>query len=233
MPHKILKLTRNKRGVTLVELLIAAVISTIIISAMIGAFVTTASKTVKEQRLGEIQEENHLALDLISAEIQEATWISKDSGKLLELPEGQVVVSLLVPSAQGYALVVYALSKPTNELSPILRDYLTKIQSPIALYRWQSVPQDVDPKDPQFSQTVAPVSKQPQLVTAFLRPASETENEPAVSFIEEQKEGRIFGGELILKGDNPSQSCSDIGSASSCPNFEIATRAYSRNIQTK
>ena len=86
MPHRLLKLTRNKRGATLVELLIAAVISGIIISAMIGAFVTTASKSVKEKRLGEIQEENHLALDLISAEIQEAAWISKDSGKLLELP---------------------------------------------------------------------------------------------------------------------------------------------------
>jgi prepilin-type N-terminal cleavage/methylation domain-containing protein len=233
MPHRVLKLTRNKRGVTLVELLIAAVISTIIISAMIGAFVTTASKTVKEQRLGQIQEENHLALDLISTEIQEATWISKVSGKLLELPEGQVVVSLLIPSAQGHALVVYALSKPTDELSPILRDYLTKTQSPIALYRWQSVPLDVDPKDPQFPQKVAPVSKQPQLVTAFLRPSSETENEPSVSFIEEQKEGRVSGGELILKGDNPSQPCAEIGSATSCPNFEIATRAYSRNIRTK
>ncbi len=233
MLPRVLKRTRNKRGVTLIELLIAAVISSIIISAMIGAFVTTASKTVKEQRLGEIQEENHLALDLISSEIQEAAWISKDSGKLLELPNAQVVVSLLLPSEQGYALVVYALSKPTNELSPILREYLTKTQSPIALYRWQSVPLDIDPKDPQFPQTVAPVPKQPQLVTAFLRASSEAENEPAVRFIEAQKEGNISGGELILRGDNPNQPCADIGSATSCPNFEIATRTYSRNIQTK
>jgi prepilin-type N-terminal cleavage/methylation domain-containing protein len=233
MPHRVLKLTRNKRGVTLVELLIAAVISSVIISAMIGAFVTTASKSVKEKRLGEIQEENHLALDLISSEIQEAAWISKDSGKLLELPNGQVVLSLLLPSPQGYSLVVYALAAPSEELSPVLQSYLAKIQSRVALYRWQSVPLDINPKDPQFPQTVAPVSKQPQLVTAFLRASSEIENEPAVSFAEDQKEGYISGGELILRGDNPSQSCADIGSATTCPNFEIATRAYSRNIQPK
>jgi type II secretory pathway pseudopilin PulG len=233
MPPKWLKRTRKKRGATLIELLIAAVISGIIISAMIGAFVTTAGKSVKEKRLGEIQEENHLALDLISAEIQEAAWISKDSGKLLELPNGQVVLSLLLPSPQGYSLVVYALAAPSENLSPVLQAYLSKNQSTVALYRWQSVPLAIDPKDPIFPQKVAPAPQQPQLVTAFLRSSSEAGNEPAVSFAEEQNEGEISGGKLILRGDNPIQPCADIGSATSCPNFEIATRAYSRNIQTK
>ena len=233
MPPKWLKRTRKKRGVTLVELLVATVISGIIISAMIGAFVTTASKSVKEKRLGEIQEENHLALDLISAEIQEAAWISKDSGKLLELPNGQVVLSLLLPSPEGYSLVVYALAAPSEELSPVLQAYLAKIQSQVALYRWQSGPLEIDPKDPVFPQKVAPAAQQPQLVTAFLRSPSEAGNEPAISFVEDQKEGEISGGELILRGDNPSQPCADIGSDTACPNFEIATRAYSRNIQTK
>jgi type II secretory pathway pseudopilin PulG len=233
MPPKWLMRTRKKRGATLIELLIAAVISGIIISAMIGAFVTTAGKSVKEKRLGEIQEENHLALDLISAEIQEAAWISKDSGKLLELPNGQVVLSLLLPSPQGYSLVVYALAAPSENLSPVLQAYLAKNQSTVALYRWQSVPLDIDPHDPIFPQKVAPAPQQPQLVTAFLRSPSEAGNEPAISFLEEQNEGEISGGELILRGDNPSQPCADIGSATSCPNFEIATRAYSRNIQTK
>jgi prepilin-type N-terminal cleavage/methylation domain-containing protein len=234
MPHRLLfKLTRKTRGVTLVELLIAAVISGIIISAMIGAFVTTASKSVKERRLGEIQEENHLALDLISSEIQEAAWISKDSGKLLELPNGRVVLSLLLPASQGYTLVLYALAAPSENLSPVLQAYLAKNQSAVALYRWQSIPLDVDPKDPIFPKKVAPAPHQPQLVTAFLRSSSEAGNESAISFVEDQNEGEISGGELILRGDNPSQPCADIDSGTSCPNLEIATRAYSRNIQTK
>jgi type II secretory pathway pseudopilin PulG len=233
MPHRLFKLRKNRgvTGVSLVELLVAVVISGIIISAMIGAFVTTAGKSVKERRLAEIQEENHLALDLMSTEIQEAAWISKDSGKLLELPNGKVVFSLLLPSPQGYSLVVYALSAPTEELSPVLQSYLAKLQSPIALYRWQSVPLDLDPNDPIFPQKVAPAPKQPQLVTAFLRSSSERGDEPALRFLEEQKDGAIAGGELILRGDNPSQPCADIGADISCSNLEIATRAYSRNIQ--
>jgi prepilin-type N-terminal cleavage/methylation domain-containing protein len=232
MPHKLPK-ARKQRGVSLVELLVATVISGIIISAMISAFVTTASKSVKEKRLGEIQEENHLALDLISSEIQQAAWISKDSGKLLELPNGSVVLSLLLPSEKGHSLVLYALAAPSENLSPVLQKYLAKNQSTVALYRWQSIPLNIDPKDPTFPQKVAPQDNQPQLVTAFLRSSPEAGSEPAISFVEDQKEGKISGGELILRGDNPGQSCADIGAATSCPNFEIATRAYSRNMQTK
>jgi prepilin-type N-terminal cleavage/methylation domain-containing protein len=224
MPHRLfLKLTRKTRGVTLVELLIAAVISGIIISAMIGAFVTTASKSVKERRLGEIQEENHLALDLISSEIQEAAWISKDSGKLLELPNGRVVLSLLLPASQGYTLVLYTLAAPSENLSPVLQAYLAKNQSTIALYRWQSIPLDVDPKDPIFPQKIAPQTNQPQLVTAFLY-SDPDDNE--FNFIEDKQNGQIYGGQLILRGDDPTQPCLEVG----CSNLEIATRSYSRNI---
>lgn len=233
MHHKLPTRSRKNRGVTLVELLIAMVISGIIISTMIGAFVTTAGRSVKERRLGEIQEENHLALDLISSEIQEAVWISKDSGKLLELPNGKVVLSLLMPGPQGYSLVVYALSAPSEELSPVLQSYLAKIQSQVALYRWQSVPLDIDPKDPVFPKKVAPAPKQPQLVTAFLRPSLEAGNESALSFIEDPNEEAISGGEFILRGDNPTQPCAEIGAGISCSNLEIATRAYSRNIRSK
>ena len=64
MPHRLFKLRKNRgvTGVSLVELLVAVVISGIIISAMIGAFVTTAGKSVKERRLAEIQEENQLTV---------------------------------------------------------------------------------------------------------------------------------------------------------------------------
>jgi prepilin-type N-terminal cleavage/methylation domain-containing protein len=225
MPHELLR-RRKKRGVSLVELLVATVISGIIISAMISAFVTTASKSVKEKRLGEIQEENHLALDLISTDIQEAAWISKDSGKLLELPNGNVVLSLLLPSEKGYTLVLYALAAPSDNLSPVLQKYLAKNQSSVALYRWQSIPLDVDPKDPEFPQKVSPQDNQPQLVTAFLRANTD---DGGFDFVDDKKNDQIYGGQLILRGDDPTQPCSEIA----CSNLEMATRSYSRNIQTK
>lgn len=73
---KAARLARGMRGVTLIELLISMVIGMVVVAAVIVSFVDSGKVSRYQATLGQMNQDAHVALNLLSREVQLAGYVS-------------------------------------------------------------------------------------------------------------------------------------------------------------
>jgi type II secretory pathway pseudopilin PulG len=115
---------RAEKGISLIELLVAITVSTVILGAAVTAFVSYLNQTAKAERTANAQDTARLAIDQMSIQLRSATSDATVGNQPIE-SFGDYTLVWLAPSpaanlssnSQGLAHIRYCLDNtiPTNE----------------------------------------------------------------------------------------------------------------------
>ncbi|WP_218080390.1 PulJ/GspJ family protein [Anthocerotibacter panamensis] len=230
---------RRAEGFTLVELLLSAVLSSVIVLALVGGLVVFSSRASEERASQRLQAEVEFTQRTVRSELEQAVRLPavRDFEAVAGLP-GPVQLALVLPQGNQYVLVLYCLGLLPEGFpydDPNFKTRYGALRS--GLYRWESPPFD-DPQNPPIVDGAPETAVDPDslnLVTAYLQPFNEKDPElSGLVFVPAQD---AQGGLLMVNGLRPSdfkgeaERCTE-GSSSRCRPFGREVYVYAKNTFT-
>ncbi len=226
---------RPAKGFTLIELLLSAILSAIVVLALISGLLLFTSRAAQEQGTERLQTEVELTLRWVSLDIEEANALLPvdEFIDIKNLP-GTVTLALVVPQAGQYTIVLYllgALPKGFPYTDPDFQKRYGALRG--ALYRWQSPPfkrlQDLPAKG---ELNINPTRL--QLISPYVQPLDT--RDPGQSGLVFVAADDNHGGLLIVNGLRPlelrrqAQLCTPESTTLQCKPLTRELYVYAKNI---
>jgi len=222
---------KRRSGFTLIELILAAALSSVVVLGLVTGLVVFSGRAVDERSQRQLLSEVELTERWLAGEIKTAVDLPPLSDYAdLEVLPGPAALALVVPEGDQFSLVLYCYGLLPEGFPYDDPSFTTRYGNLNgAWYRWQSPP-FADPTQPPEPD---PGPTEWQMVSAYLQPYDADPNLSGIAFIPAEQER---GGLLIISGLRPldlkgqGANCANATTAQGCRPLTREIYVYSQNM---